>query len=225
MRIATCTVTYEGSKKEKCNKKRLNVAELALKTSRALGAQVLILPGGYFTTRTPQARGGIALSLINTAKKMNIAIAFGVYQIPKYSSKNWKREIWEGELPWYGYAWSPAENVKNCWTQRYLTRKDQSWCPDKLCNEVRTLKIGKETLGILICGEMFNNRIRQALAKYRPKIKVVADVAHYSEGFRIFAGMKVLAEKYGIASVCSVHTQRRSAQKFCYLPQKGDVGE
>ena len=223
MKLITSTVTYKGFEKAHWNKKRLKIAELALEKTIKLGACVLVLPAGFFTTHTSRARKNITLSLINIARRLNVAIVFGVDQVPKNHSKNWKREIKGKGLPWYGYAWSPTENIKYCWSQRSFTSTNQWWSPEKRCSEVRLFRIGNEVLAVLMCGEIFNERIRNALAKHHPKPKVVIDIAHYSQGFRVHAGMKVLAKKYRLASVCSVHTQCHSAQKYCYLPQKGSV--
>ena len=70
-----------------------------------------------------------------------------------------------------------------------------------------------------MCGEIFNQRIRQALRNYQPK--VVVDIAHVGRGFRVFQGMKVLARGMGgLPSVCSVHVQSQNAVKHCYVPPR-----
>ena len=221
MKLITSTVTHTGRGEEHWNKKRLKIAELALEKAIKLGARVLVLPAEFFTTYTSRARKNISSSLINIAKRLNIAVVFGVDQIPKNHSKNWKQEICGKGLPWYGYAWSPTENIKHCWSQRSYNSTNQEWSPEKRCNEVRLFRVGNKAVGVLMCGEIFNERIRKALAKYHPKLTVVIDVAHYSQGFRVHAGMKILAKKYRLASVCSVHAECRYATKYCYLPQKG----
>ena len=72
-------------------------------------------------------------------------------------------------------------------------------------------------MAVLMCGEIFNHRIRDALVNYRPRPKVVIDVAHIGAGFRVPQGMKVLA-RHGLPSMCSVHAQREYATKYYYSP-------
>ena len=117
----------------------------------------------------------------------------------------------------YGYAWSPTEEMIHYWRQR-STNSDNQWLvDDKRCKEVRLLMIGDETLGVLICGEIFNERIRDALRKHKPRPEVTADIGHRGAGFRISKGMK----KLGLASMCSLHVQRKGASKPRFIPGVG----
>jgi hypothetical protein len=178
---------------------------------------LIVLPAGFFSASGAQARGAIAQSLVNTAKQLDIAVVFGVDQEMKSLSRDYSREIQGGQLPFYGYAWSPSENVTYCWAQRSTNSKNQWWAPERVCTEMRLLGIGDGSVAVLMCGEIFNQRIRQALSTYQPRAKVVVDVAHVGSGFRVFQGMKALA-RLGLPSVCSVHAQCRFAVKHCYVP-------
>lgn len=220
MKLVAVTVGRKGPEGEGQNRERLMAGERATEKAAELGADVIVLPAGFFTAHTSKLRDSIAYSLVDIAKQQNIAVVFGVDQEVKNLSKNWKREISGGRLPFYGYAWSPSEDSKHCWNQRSTNRYDQWYAPEELCKEVRLLRIGDETLAVLMCGEIFSQRIRKALTEYHPKPIVVADVAHIGAGFRVTPGMKVLAAK-GLASVCSVHAQREYAMKYCYVPGKG----
>jgi len=224
MKLVATTVGRKGPGDVGKNKERLRAAELALEKAIKLRANVLALPAGFFTVHSSEARNGIASSLINVAKQLNIAIIFGVDQEVKNPSKNWELEIRGRGLPWYGYAWSPSENITlpHCWSQRSFTSTNQWWASDERCKEVRLLGVGDETIGILMCGEIFNQRIRNALAEHSPRPKAIVDVAHIGSGFRVWQGMKKLVE-LGLAAVCSVHAQCEHAMKHCYVPEKGCV--
>jgi len=217
MKLVTTTVSYEGYADGAWNGKRLSVAESAVGKAAELGAHVLVLPGGFFATRTSKARDSIATSLINIAKRQKIAVIFGVDQDVKSLSRDYNREIQRGGLPFYGYAWSPSENVIHCWAQRSTNNQNQWSAPERVCTEMRLLGIGDEIVAVLMCGEIFNQRIRHALSNYQPRAKVVVDVAHEGRRFRVFQGMKVLA-RLGLPSACSVHAQREFAVKHCYVP-------
>jgi hypothetical protein len=222
MQLAITTVSYEGYANEAWNDKRLRVAERALIKACELGAHVLVLPGGFFTTRTDKARNSIATHLINIAKRQNVAAIFGVDQHVKNLSADYGPEIKRGALPFYAYVWSPIdEGPPLPWNQRSTNSQNQVEAPEALCREVRLIKItDDETVAILICGEIFNQRIRYALAEYRPRPKLVVDIAHTGHRFRVEQGMKKLAEQ-GFSSVCSVHVQCEFAMKRCYIAGKG----
>lgn len=217
MKIMTTTVGRRGPEGEIQNQERLTAAKRALEKATNLGADLIVLPAGFFTAGSSQARETIAQSLIRTAKQLGIAVVFGVDQEVKSLSRDYTREIQKCGLPFYGYAWSPSENVIHCWVQRSTNNSNQWSAQERVCTEMRLLTIGDEIIAVLMCGEIFNQRIRQALANYQPRAKVVVDVAHVGSGFRVFQGMKVLA-RLGLPSVCSVHTQREFAVKHCYVP-------
>lgn len=116
MKIATTTVGTKGPGDERQNDERLEAAEQALRTSNKLGVDLIVLPAGYLTARTAQKRNAIAQSLVSMAKEIGIAVIFGVDQEVKSLSRDYRPEIQKGGLPFYGYAWSPSENMLYCWS-------------------------------------------------------------------------------------------------------------
>lgn len=145
LKLAVTTVGRRGpDEDEGCNMERFGAAELALAKAADLGADLIVLPGGFFTAHSSRARDTIANSLISKAKEIGIAIIFGIDQEVKSLSTDYHREIQRGGLPFYGYAWSPLENVIYCWAQRSTNNQNQWWAPEKACREVRLLGIGDE---------------------------------------------------------------------------------
>jgi len=216
MKIVTTTVGAQGPESGKMNEERLRAAKQALEKATSLG-DIIVLPAGFFTANNAQAREAIAMSLISAAKQVGIAIIFGVDQQVK-NPRTDKEILCTGlMLPYYRYAWTPGEVEPRYWQQRSSTSENQWYSSDERCKEVRLLKIKGETLSVLMCGEIFNQRIRQALDNFKPRPTVVVDVAHVGSGFRVWQGMKKLAE-LGLPSVCSVHAQCEYAVKHCYVP-------
>ena len=223
MRIVTTTVGCKGPEGEGRNQERLRAAERAIaKAAQKLQADLIVLPAGFFTTQTSRARENIADSLISIADRLGIGIAFGVDQEVKDLNRRWEREIRSEGLPFYGYAWSPNEGITHCWKQRSTNSSDQWLAPLQRCKEPRLVPVSGEPVAVLMCGEIFNQRIRDALANHPIRPKVVVDLAHIGAGFRVWQGMKKLVE-LGLASVCSVHTQSRYAVKYCYVPGRGRI--
>lgn len=212
------------------NSPRMQAAKQALEKSKKLRADVLVLPGGYFTADDCQSRQRIAESLANEAERLGVAVVFGVDEYNAGSVQlmtNTKAKVQKQTEEWwpdpmYGYAWSTTEKKIHCWRQRSISSGDQWSVPADMCEDVRMFMIGAESLGVLICGEIFNQRIRDALRNHKPEPKVVADLGHKGFGFRVHNGMKPLGEgKQGIASMCSLHNQSRNAKKRYYIPGEG----
>ena len=222
MKVVATTVGRKGPEAESHNEERLRAGEQAVaKASTKLGADVIVLPAGFFTASSSRAGEAIATALINAAKQLNVAIIFGVDHQAKNPKTDWEILSKGLLLPYYGYSWSPTdENSRHCWQQRSSTSANQWYASDERCKEPRLLRIGDETIAVLMCGEIFNQRIRSALAKHYQRPKVIADVAHIGSGFRVWQGMKPLAAQ-GLTSVCSVHAQCEYAMKHCYVPGKG----
>jgi hypothetical protein len=168
----------------------------------------LVLPGGFLVCRNSESKQKLADSLIDKARCLEIAVAFGVddYDL---DAKN------RGA---YGFAWSPTEDISHCWKQRSSTSRDK--IPLDLCEDVHLLRIGCELVGVLICGEIFNKDILAALNKKKPKI--VVDLIHVGQGFKVHVAMRRLSEN-SIASACSLYAKSQNAVKRCYIPIKGNV--
>lgn len=220
MKLVATTVCRKGPEDERQNQERLRAGELTLEKAVKLEADLLALPTGFFTARSLRAQDAMAYNLISKAKQLGIAIVFGIDREAKNPKTDWEILIKGQLLLYYGYAWSPSDNLTYCWQQRSSTSGNQKLVSDEHCKEVRLLKVSDDYIGILLCGEIFNQRIRNALANHLPRPKVVVDLAHIGAGLRIWQGMKKLAE-LGLASICSVHTQHEYATKHCYTPEKG----
>jgi len=221
MRLAATTVSYEGYSDERGNEQIIKAANAALAEASRLVVDALVLPGGFLSASATRVRDDVANAVIDLGKRWGVAVFFGVDQEQKVVSKDWKREITGVGLPWYGYAWSPAENIVHVWRQRTFNRDNQWWISDERCEELRLVRLIQGDVAVLLCGEMFNQRIRSELARHRSRFTVVIDMAHTSKGLR-YAGLRVLSN-LGIPAICSVHTARAEAKKPGYLPGVGNV--
>jgi hypothetical protein len=188
------------------NESRLNVGKQAMERAISLLADILVLPGGFLVGKNSESKQKLADSLIDKARSLEIAVAFGV---DDYDAKN---------IGAYGFAWSPTEEISHCWKQRSSTSKEK--IPLSLCEDVHLLRIGSELVGVLICGEIFNKDILAALNKNKPKI--IVDLIHVGRGFEVHGAMKKLSEN-GMASACSLHAKSQNSMKRCYIPTTGNV--
>ena len=232
MKIATCTVSQEGYEKPSGNNRRLSLLTEVLEYAKRRRISLVCLPAGYLTASSNANRDSLIKKVVKVAKSHGVAIAVGIdvridvdqrrrskRSIKKQSRKGSQyslEKVQRGSLPWFAACWSPKENIVHCWRERSSNSNDQWKISDAVCAEARTLPLGKYGVEVLMCGEVFNERIRNSVLSRRKGLIAAVDLGHYSEGFRVFAAMKVLA-RGRLSTLCSVHTKREKAMKYCYL--------
>jgi hypothetical protein len=159
----------------------------------------------------------LAKHLVKKAKKHNIAIAVGIDVGSKLKSKKRKND----KFKVFVICWTPVDKKDYyCWLQRSSKSKDYKNASDEEkegYRESHTLPVQNGCVEILVCGELFNPIIRNAIIGRRNKIAAVIDLAHISAGLRLAGSMKILARN-GITSLCSVHTNGRRCVKYRYDP-------
>ena len=214
MKAILTTVGSKGPEDATKNECRLEAGKLAMERANSLGSDILILPAGFLVSNNSKSRQRIADTLIDKARSLELAVVFGVDDDSCQQA--------------YGYAWSPLGNKTHSWEQRSSTRRwnekpsditDNQWEEElKSYDDARLLTIESGVVGVLLCGELFNERIRNALIKKSPKL--IVDLVHSGHGFRSTSAMKKLCRD-GIASACSAHVQKHNAMKRCYIPGEG----
>ena len=215
MKIATSTVSLEGFSDQSSNDRRIKNLRESLDCLKKQDVNLFCLPAGYLFSNDSNYINKLADKIFDIANEYKIAIVVGIDIHYKDLSKDWAEDIKNYNLPFFATASIPQNGKKYIWRQRSINSKDQMFASDKICSDVRTLFINEKNIGILLCGEIFNERMRESLIS--KGIKIVIDIAHISTGFRVHAAMKVLA-KNDVISFCSVHTQRRNGRKYCYVP-------
>ena len=97
MRVAVTTVGSKGPEDESKNEGRLNAGKMAMAKAKSLGADILVLPGGFVVGNNFKSRQQIADVLIEEARSLELAVVFGV------DDHSWPQA--------YGYAWSPVDKM------------------------------------------------------------------------------------------------------------------
>ena len=217
MNVAAGTVSYEGYGKPEQNDQLLKVLEKTLRFASEEDVDLVCFPGGYLSATGEEHRDSLAQQLRDIASAFGLAVAVGVDLSQKNVSQDWTEAVLRNQLPWFAVCWSPVDDCLRCWRQRSSNSYDwRAGSPERYA-EIRSLPVRKGTVEILMCGEIFNRKIRENLAGRADAIDVVADLAHTSRGFRAAEGMKAFA-RGGVASLCSVHTQKRGGRKYRYDP-------
>jgi hypothetical protein len=158
MRVVMTTVGSKGpAEDETQNCNRINAGNEAMDIAKSSGADILILPAGFLFHNNSKSRHEIAGAIIDKARKLKLAVVFGIDGMDD-----------SDRIQAYGYAWSPTENITYCWKQRSSNSQDQWDISQQLCDEVRLLRLKCGDVGVLLCGELFNKRIRDALINEKP---------------------------------------------------------
>ena len=215
MKLATCTVSYEGFGTIKGTEKRLEIFLKVLEQLKTHDIQLVCFPGGYLFAKSRGNLDNLANAIFDYSTEHGISVAVGIDQFEKNPDDNWDEAIRNEGLPFFAVCSEPTFVKPRIWNQRSITSRNQNIASDIVCSKPRTLISEGKKIEILICGEIFNQRIRKSIVNR--SVDAVVDLGHRSEGFRVHAAMKVLAKR-GISTFCSVHTQRQSGQKFCYVP-------
>jgi len=195
---------------------RVSLLDDSLKVLKRSGVSLATFPGGYLQARDLIEIEQLIKVLKRLSKKHGICIALGIDISHKWESIN-DTKIKKHELPLFGVVISPNLKSPKLWRQRSTNNDNQKLVMGKLCNENRAILINNKKIETLMCGEIFNSRVRNSLLNR--KVDIAIDLGHTSGGFRVFSAMKVLA-KGGVKVFCSVHSQAQNSMKYSYYPSK-----
>ncbi len=159
MKVCITTVGSKGPEDESKNEGRLKAGKLAMAKAKSLGADILVLPAGFIVGNDFKSRQQIADMLIDEARSLELAVIFGV------DDNSWFQA--------FGYAWSPVDKMAYSWEERSSTRRwnkrneqtialtDDEWeAKLESYDDVRLLATEGGLVGVLLCGGLFNERIR-----------------------------------------------------------------
>lgn len=194
LRVATTVVSPEG---QGTAERAKLLRELIL---QPIGAALLVLPAGAVRAANEAGVRKAAAPLIAAAKKMKVAVLFGV-DVGRPTRSAGAR-VKKGALPYFLVGWSPADGVK-VWRQRSLTGDDAGDVPEGLLHERRSLQVAGQTIAPIACGEIYNPAIRSGIAELEPRLAVLS--AHAAAGARHWAPQGALLG-LGVPSVRSVHS-------------------
>jgi hypothetical protein len=224
MKFSVSTVSYKGYHKIKNTENRLNLIEKVAKKVLRYDDKIKLIcfPGGFlYATSEGKQIEEIANRVSRISQNNKIAIICGIDTKPTSKVNNPKIDILIKKEKLYSFAIYTFHNNIEYWRQRSSTSKNQKLISDDLCNENRTINIGNKSIEILLCGEIFNQRIRESIIDRN--VNAVIDIAHEGDGFRIDGAMKIFAQN-NIPCFCSVHVEKINAIKKAYFPENNENG-
>jgi hypothetical protein len=189
IRVCTTVVPIEGSGEVKDNARRIALYEALL----AKAGDLLVLPAGYLALKDEAKRHAFIEPLCALAKTAGVAVAFGIDVVGRTK---------KGLLPSFMVTWSPSFPNQHLFRQRSRTRIDAAAMTDEAVRGNRIIVVKGHCVAPIVCGELFNARIRVGIAQCQPVCAIIS--AHTASGARHWAGQAALA-KLNVASLRSVH--------------------
>lgn len=206
MKISTSIVSNYGYNESVNNEKRLFLLSNALESLQTNSIDLAVFPGGFLSSPDENTFTNLVNRVQFLSEKYNIYVVLGIDTKLKVLNEFQTNSI-------FAIVTNPFKKEPIIWEKRSSTSRDI--ISQSLTEETRNIFISSKFVEILVCGEIFNSKIRESLIDR--KVDLVVDIAHTSQGFRIFSPMKILARN-GIASFCAVHTKRKNGMKYCYFP-------
>ena len=198
----------------------MKFAKEAIVEAKKMEADILVLPAGYLFADNNDEFDRISKEMIGYAQSVGITFMFGIDREKKDIKKDWSEHVKNQSVPWFGIIWDDIKKESMVIRQRSISSNDQYLAPDSVCSEIIYITFNDQMIPILMCGEIFNERIKKTIMNYKEKIKIVIDMAHFGKGLRIWQPMSKFGNN-GIASTCSTHVDKKGAVKY-FFTSKGE---
>lgn len=219
MKMSTCTVSGFGNRETGIKGDRWKLLKASIKALNEKDVKFATFPGGYLCAENKKHAEKIARKVHDLAVKHEINIAMSIDTKEKFSD-DFEKELDKAKLPFFACVALFDNEKPILWPQRSITSKSNIGRNNiyKLYEKERTIEVHSKKIEVLMCGEVFNPIIRKSIIDR--KVDLVVNLAHTSNPtYRFWNPAKILA-KEGIPNLCSIHTGRKDAVKFCYNPCK-----
>lgn len=197
--IFTTVVPPDGRGMSRANAERLRGARAVLERAHVDGISLVVFPAGFLSAK--DERGAESSSLLEMAARLGVAIIFGVDTQPP-SEKNSGDLVARGCLPFFVVAQSMDEGPY-FWRQRSTTTANGHDVPEPPTR--RKLRVARQDIDVLACGEVFNHRFRDELGPWTDRIVVAP--SHTARGARFFRAREWAASAGIRAMLRAVHSQ------------------
>jgi hypothetical protein len=197
MKVLAAAVSVEGFRRPSGNARRFAVLVSVLARARREHCAFVALPAGFFYARAPDEVAPIVERAREHAVAARVGLVAGVDVRPSGTPRR------RGML---AFAVDGKGHVHGPWPQQSRTTHDAT---DDNAVDVarRTVRFGRHTVAILVCGEMFHPGTRARLAEQR--LHLVLDVGHAGLGQGLVPTLQSIA---ATASAPALHVQHLSGQ-------------
>ena len=208
MRFAHTVVSSHRFRDPTHNLRRHTLLRELLTRLAAERVAFVAIPAGYITVTTEDQVTLAAAEIADLVEACGVGVIGGVDVVhPKRGKADIETDelVREGRLPYFGFAAFPTSVTAEVltWRQANTTSGNADHAPDEaLPTAERVVAVGGTTVLPLLCGELYNRRIREALPGFGPSL--VLDLRHSGMGQGLIPAMTSVANATG----CPVaHTQ------------------
>lgn len=206
---------------------RLELLERTIATAARTGIAMVFFPAGYFIANDAEVFDWICARVFEVSKKYNMPVAVGIDLASKdVGDKNKDDKKWEKAqvrsglgFPWYVAVSNPAKGFYTVWNQRSVRGKHSPLGPLHVCEEHRTVPLEDSGIEVLICGEIFNSRIRDSIGARRDILRLAVDLAHDSFRYYVSETMRVFSIEQELPVFCAGHADGRDAVNYAFYPR------
>jgi hypothetical protein len=225
VRFAHTLVSPHGFREPGHNEHRLGRLRELLTRLAAERLAFVAIPAGYLTVRTEDDVTPAVAEIADTVETSGVAVIGGVDVIhPKRGKADVATDdlVADGRLPYFGFAAFPSSVTADVpvWRQASTTNwnGNAGLAPEEtLPGRSRLVECGGRTVLPLLCGELFNWRVRERASELVPHL--VIDVGHISMGTGVIPAMRNVANAAG----CPVaHTQHVKNGAFHFISADGE---
>jgi hypothetical protein len=222
MKIASVIVSRHGFRRKSANRLRLTLAEDIAASAKHLNASLVILPAGFLCASSVASAKKAASKLAAIFGKHGVAAIGGVDAEHRTRGAKKKRAK-RGQRAWPFFVFGVDGSKLSHW-QRQLstTTANAADVPAVMMKQSSLATIAGVSVGILACGELFNEALRDKVAGSQPKIIVNVVHASMTRGPRV---RHPELAKEGRAWVLSAqHVSERNSQPrmWCHSPAGQD---
>ena len=223
MRFAQTLVSPHGFRDPAHNPHRLALLREALARLVAEGVELVAIPAGFLTVDSDDAVTGAISDLAAAVDGCGVAVVGGVdVEHPKRGKADVETDelTAANRLPYFGFAAYPTavSGEIPLWRQASTTSGNADLAPDEsLPDRTRLIEFGERTLLPLLCGEVFNWRIRERAAELAPRL--VIDLGHIGMGQGLIPATRNVATGAGCAVA---HTQHVGNGSYHFVSADGE---
>lgn len=218
MRLLQTLVSSAGFRELTTNVRRTELFREVLHRANAEAADVVVLPGGYWTVRHFEDVEPLAMRLASEAATNGIALIAGIDVQSAHGKK--AKGAAHPVLPFFGFVGRVGTPVPRVWRQTSDNNENaQEILDDEVPGAHRVVPLGTQSVGVLICGELFSWRARQLMADLSPTL--VVDLGHVGMGTGVTRSMERIAVDGRSAVAHSQHVKPDSQASLHFVNATG----
>ena len=198
MKIVQTVVSSHGFRDQAANPDRVALLGDLARLCASEDARLLLIPAGFLTADSEENVPELVQEVRRVAKVAGVAVIGGIDVNGAVSKRSLSMEeaVREGRIGYFGFAAGAGvmPSKGRCWRQTSITSADAKDFPqDSIPGAERVVRVDGLRIAILICGELFNWKIRNAVSEMGSDL--VVDIGHVSMGTGTIPAMRSVAKK------------------------------